>query len=136
MISNDVVELPEWSGRYGTFLTGRGKIISDFFYYKLPETLLIDVACDLLPVMKETLEKRISMDEVELEDLSERVSHFSLQGPRVPDLVEKVFGNVFPEQSYGVRKLDWRGALLRLVAKPELAESGCEPMVSYGQATA
>ena len=31
MISNDVKELPELAGRYGTFLTARGRIVSDFF---------------------------------------------------------------------------------------------------------
>ena len=130
MISNDVVELPEWSGRYGTFLTDRGKIVSDFFYYKLPETLLIDVACDLLPVMKETLGKYIIMDEVELEDLSDRMSHWSLQGPATSDLVEKAFDNALPSEPYGVREVDWKGASLWLICKPELAESGCELMVS------
>ena len=58
MISNDVAELAELAGRYGTFLTDRGKMVSDFFYYKLPETVLIDVVHDLLPVMKESLERQ------------------------------------------------------------------------------
>ena len=126
MISNDVVELPELTGRYGTFLTDRGKIVSDFFYYKLPATLLIDVARDLLPVTKETLEKYIIMDEVELEDLSAQRAHFSLQGPKAADLVETLFGNAIPGEPYQMRKVDWEGASLWLVAKRDLAESGCE----------
>lgn len=130
MISNDVVELPELAGRYGTFLTAWGKIVSDFFYYKLPESLLVDVSKDLLPVMKETLEKYIIMDEVELDDLSVHKAHFSLQGPRATDLVEKLFGIPIPSEPYGVREVVWEGSSLWLIAKPELAESGCELILS------
>ena len=126
MITNDVVELPELAGRYGTFLTAWGKMVSDFFYYKLPATLLIDVSRDLLSVLKETLEKYIIMDEVELEDLSSQRAHLSLQGPRASDLIEKLFGNAIPSEPYRVREEDWEGTPVWLVAKHELAESGCE----------
>jgi folate-binding protein YgfZ len=129
MISNDVVELPELAGRYGTLLTAWGKIVSDFFYYKLPGTVLVDVSKDLLSLMKETLEKYIIMDEVELADLSAHKAHFSLQGPRASDLVERLFGKSIPSGPHGVGKVDWEGNSLWLIAKPELAESGCELIV-------
>ena len=130
MISNDVVGLVDLAGRYGTFLTDRGKMVAEFFYYKLPEVVLIDLAHDLLPVTKETLGKYIVMDEVELEDVSARRAHFSLQGPRAPDLVEKLFGKAIPDQPYEVREVDWEGNTLWLVAKPELADSGVELILS------
>ncbi len=81
MISNDVKELPEWAGRYGTFLTARGRIVSDFFYYKFPEQIILDITTDLLAKTVQTLEKYIVMDEVDLKDVSTDSSHFSLQGP-------------------------------------------------------
>ncbi len=66
MISNDVKELSEWGGRYGTFLTARGRIVSDFFYYKFPEQITLDITTDLLAKTVQTLEKYIVMDEVDL----------------------------------------------------------------------
>jgi len=134
MISNDVVELSELAGRYGTLLTDRGKMVADFFYHKLPETVLIDVSHDLLSGMKESLEKYIVMDEVELEDISARTAHFSLQGPKSPDLVEKLFGKAIPGQPYEVREVDWEGNPVWLIAKPELADSGCELILSRATA--
>jgi folate-binding protein YgfZ len=130
MISNDVVELSELAVRYGTFLTDRGKIVSDFFYYKLPEILLIDVSKELLPVMKETLEKYIIMDEVELEDLSVQRVHFSLQGPKASELVLKLFETAIPSEPYQVMEVDWEGSPGWLIAKQDLAESGCELIFS------
>jgi folate-binding protein YgfZ len=130
MISNDVVELPELAGRYGTLLTDRGKIVSDFFYYKLPEILLIDVSKELLPVMKETLEKYIIMDEVELEDLSGQRVHFSLQGPKASELVLNLFETAISSEAYQVKEVDWEGSPGWLIAKQDLAESGCELIFS------
>ncbi|MEE8349308.1 MAG: glycine cleavage T C-terminal barrel domain-containing protein [Acidobacteriota bacterium] len=129
MISNDVTELSELAGRYGTLLTDRGKLVADFFYYKLPETLLIDVSMTLLPVMQETLQKYIIMDEVELTDLSSQWGHFSLQGPRASELVDKLFETSVPDEHYHLKEVNWAGTVVWLIAKPDLFEMGCELIV-------
>lgn len=126
MISNDVLELPELCGRYGLLLTARGKMTADFFYYKLPEVLLIDVADVLLPVMQDTLQRYIIMDAVEINNASTKMAHLSLQGPKTQDLVKKLFGGGIPSTCYGIKKVEWDGKALWMVAKNDLAEIGCE----------
>ena len=126
MISNEVKELPEWAGRYGTFLTPRGRIISDFFYYKFPEELMLDISTDLLDRTIEILEKHIIMDQVDLKDLSSERSHFSLQGPAASQLVQELFGSSGPAQQYAVQKVSWQDTTLLLIRKDELAECGFE----------
>ena len=126
MISNDVKELSEWAGRYGTFLTARGRIVSDFFYYKLPEQIILDITTDLLVKTVQTLEKYIVMDEVDLSDASSDSSHFSLQGPGASNLVQEVFGDSGPEEPYAVQEVQWQDTTLWLIRKNELAESGFE----------
>jgi len=130
MISNDVNELSEWAGRYGTFLTARGKIVSDFFYYKLPEQIILDITTDLLEKTIQTLEKYIVMDEVDLKDISGDSSHFSLQGPGASNLVQEVLGASGPEEQYAVQEVQWQETTLWLIRKNELAESGFEIVVS------
>ncbi len=129
MISNDVKELPEWSGRYGTFLTARGRIVSDFFYYKFPEQIILDITTDLLAKTVQTLEKYIVMDEVDLKDVSSHSSHFSLQGPGASNLVQELLGNSGPEEPYAVQEVKWQETTLWLIRKNELAESGFEMIV-------
>ncbi|MDA2935196.1 hypothetical protein MYX82_12775 [Acidobacteria bacterium AH-259-D05] len=126
MTSNDVVELPEWEGRYGTFLTARGKIVSDFFYYKFPEAIIIDVAADLLTVTLQTFEKYMVMDEVYLKDISGATAHVSVQGPAASSLVEELFSDSAPSKQYAVREVSWQNESLWLIRKEELAESGFE----------
>jgi len=129
MISNDVKELPEWAGRYGTFLTARGRIVSDFFYYKFPEQIILDITTDLLAKTVQTLEKYIVMDEVDLKDVSSHSSHFSLQGPGASSLVQELLGNSGPEEPYAIKEVKWQETSLWLIRKNELAESGFEIIV-------
>ncbi len=126
MISNDVKELPEWAGRYGTFLTARGRIISDFFYYRFPDELMLDISPDLLARTIEVLEKHIIMDQVSLKNISKERNHFSLQGPAALELVQELFGDSGPAQQYAVQEVTWQDTTLLLIRKDELAECGFE----------
>ncbi len=130
LISNDVEGLPEFSGRYGTLLTPTGKIVSDFYYYRFPEFLLVDIEPALLPKTMETLENYIIMDEVYLKDISDDVAHFSVQGPRSPELLEKLFGLPGPLAQYRVQETKWEGEWTWIIGKNELARVGCEIMLS------
>lgn len=126
MISNDVLELSDWTGRYGTLLTARGRIIADFFYYNFPDFLLVDIRRDLLTRTVEALQKHIIMDEVEIEDISLKMHHLSLQGPRSFELVEEVFGVSAPSKKQRVRIVNWEQTEIWLIRKDELAEYGME----------
>ena len=130
LISNDVEGLPEFSGRYGTLLTPTGKIVSDFYYYRFPEFLLVDIEPALVPKTMETLENYIIMDEVYLKDISDDVAHFSVQGPCSSELVEKLFGLPGPLPQYRVQETKWEGEWTWIIGKNELAQAGCEIMVS------
>ena len=129
MISNEVENIPDWSGRYGTFLTPRGRIISDFFYYRFPEGLILDIRSDLLVKTVEVLDRHIVMEEVFLKDVSAEWEHWSLQGPESGKLVEELFASSGPTTQYGVEDLQWGGGVVRLVRKEELASPGFEVMV-------
>lgn len=126
MVSNDVLELSDWAGRYGTLLTARGRIIADFFYYKFPDLLLVDIRRDLLTRTLEALQKHIIMDEVEIQDVSLKMQHVSLQGPRTLKLVEELFGVSAPSNQQRVRAVQWDQTKIWLIRKDELSEYGME----------
>ncbi|MFQ5738978.1 MAG: YgfZ/GcvT domain-containing protein, partial [Acidobacteriota bacterium] len=120
MISNDVRELEEWRGRYATFLTPRGKMVCDFYFYKLPDFVLIDLDSSLLSRMMETLGKFIIMDDVSLEDASQDWGHLSLQGPRSGELIRRLVEIETPHEDLQVVALSWRGQSGWLVRRNEL----------------
>ena len=129
MISNDVEGLEDYQGRYGTFLTARGKMVADFYYYRLPQMVLMDVDLALADRIREALEAYVIMDEVEL-SLSGRFSHFSLQGPRTGDLVQALFQAEVPARPLQVLAADWTGDSALLVQKADIGVAGCEILIS------
>lgn len=130
IISNDVSGLPDWCGRYGTLLTPTGKMVSDFHYYRLPDAVLIDLEPQLVSRTAQTLEKYIIMEEVSLKDVSTELAHFSLQGPRSAELLEKLFGHPGPANLYEVQPAQWNNALAWIVGKSEFSETGYEIVIN------
>tara|TARA_A100001037_G_scaffold306844_2_gene356946 strand:+ start:7978 stop:9045 length:1068 start_codon:yes stop_codon:yes gene_type:complete len=88
MISNDVLNLEDGEGKYGTFLTRQGKIISDLYLYKNKEhfRLLLPPGENLNFIA--SIEKFIIMEEVEIHDHSESLSMFGVFGPKVEDFLQ------------------------------------------------
>lgn len=129
MISNDVEGLDDYQGRYGTFLTARGKMVADFYYYRLPQLVLMDVESSLAERVRESLETYVIMDEVEF-SLSDHFSHFSLQGPWTGDLVRGLLQAEIPAQPLQVVKTDWNGDSALLIHKSDVGAVGCEILVS------
>lgn len=126
MISNDVKSLEENCGCYATFLAATGKMVSDFFCYKLAGRFLLDVSAGRARVLAETLERYIIMDEVLLQDFSSRRAHFSLQGPRSAEILRSLLETSLPAQELQVQEIPWQGETLYAVRRGELAETGFE----------
>src|SRR5690606_25001229 len=129
MISHDVSSLDEYQGRYGTFLTATGKIVADFYYYRLPEQVLIDLSTAASSFI-EALEKFIIMDEVELQDISASWRHFSIHGQRSREFLADLFNTFPPEQSDQVVPCSWQAEELFWIRRDELSTPGYVVLLS------
>ena len=47
MITNEVQNLESLQGRHGALLRPTGKLVADFYYYRFPDHVLIDIAPSL-----------------------------------------------------------------------------------------
>ncbi len=126
MISNDVQELAEDAGRYATLLTANGRIVADFYFYKLAEEILVDLEGELAARFVTTLEKFVIMDDVTLEDAGGRWGHLSLQGPASLDVFGKAAGTEPPAAELSVARFDFGGASWLAVRKGFLHGVGVE----------
>lgn len=130
MISHDVEKLQENQGRYATFLTHNGKLISDFFFYKFRQHVLVDLNPGRAPGLVESLNRFVIMDDVELVDESPLWDHVSVQGPMAAAILEDLFSAPLPRERYEVREVPSERALL--INRAELAESGYEVLLPRG----
>ncbi len=126
MISNDLEQLPENAGCYATLLTANGRIVADFYCYKLPDQILLDVQGDSSGKLITTLEKFIIMDDVTLEDVTGRWSHIALQGPRALELFRETTGVTAPPQPLQLCSFESDGCSCLVIRKGSLHDVGLE----------
>ena len=95
MISGDVARLaegPSGGGCYATLLTNRGAIVADLHVGRLEDRFVLETAREWIPKTKETLERFIIADDVELRDLSSDLSVLGLEGPLAAEMLARACG--------------------------------------------
>jgi folate-binding protein YgfZ len=128
MISNDVLSLDTLQGRHGTLLRPTGKLVADFYYYRFPDHVLIDIASSIAGGFLETVQKLIVMDDVSFEDVSDHWGHLSIQGPKSGDLIRAVLNTPGPDRPLALVQVVWQGVVCWLIRKSELSDEGFEIM--------
>ena len=131
LLSNNVESLGEDTGVYTTLLTPTGKIIADFYCYRLAESVLLDVRMDLFDKLLTKLRKYIIMDDVELSDISSEYSHLSFQGPEVSQLLRSKLADVPDLPPLGIAHCVWEGHSVVVIRKDELSTTGFELLLPF-----
>jgi folate-binding protein YgfZ len=90
MLSNDVRTLGPGQGQKAAFLSRKGKLVSDLIVYALSESVLLEMEPERLAPLRDTLSRYIVSEDVMLEDRSEQESLISIEGPRAPDLLDRL----------------------------------------------
>ncbi len=87
MVSNNIRDLPAGHGNYNFVLTPQGRILGDLFLYNRGDHLLLDTTRAQAPKLLEILQKYIIMDQVELTEVSDKLTALAVQGPRAPEVL-------------------------------------------------
>jgi aminomethyltransferase len=88
MTTNHIQQLTPGQGCYVFFLTAQGKIIADAHVLCFPEYLLLDVEPEARAGVYQHLDKYIIADDVTLEDRSESMDVWAMEGPGAAALLE------------------------------------------------
>jgi len=113
MTTNHIQQLVSGQGCYAFFLNPQGRILADANILILPDRILIDVEPEVRERLYQHLDKFIIADDVTLEDASESLSAFGVEGPDAADALAKM-GAPVPEAPYS--HLDWNGAIVARVS--------------------
>jgi folate-binding protein YgfZ len=87
MLSNNVRDLAPEHGNYNFLLNAQGRILGDMYVYNRGDYLLLDTARWQAPKLLEVLNQFIIMDEVELTDISDKLTSLAVQGPRAREVL-------------------------------------------------
>ncbi|MGZ4832766.1 MAG: hypothetical protein ACXVZQ_07545, partial [Terriglobales bacterium] len=107
MVTNNIRDLAAAHGNYNFLLNAQGRILADLYVYNRGEYLLIDTARWQAPKLLEVMNKFIIMDEVELTDVSDRLTSLAVQGPSAREVLRDA-GLIFAEvEPLAVQDIAW-----------------------------
>ena len=124
MVTGNVRDLAPNRGTYSFLLNPQGHILGDLYIYNRGETLLLDTDCSQAARLREVFDKYIIMDDVEVTDISEKLTAIGLRGPQAAAVLEKCGVNAGGLQPLELRDLAWHDVGLSLIRSA--ASSGYE----------
>ncbi len=92
MLSADIKSLPPGAGTEGTFLTIKGKLVSNLTVFHEDDRLLIEMESGRVNAFIEGLSRYIISEDVTLESLQGDEASFSLEGPGANELFATLTG--------------------------------------------
>jgi aminomethyltransferase len=91
IVSNDVKNLAAGEGRLALLLNPQGRILAELEIYALADRLITLSHCSLRARTVETLDKYIIMDDVTLNDVSEKMGSFAIEGPQAARTLDHAY---------------------------------------------
>ncbi len=90
MVTNNIRDLPLGRGNYNFLLNAQGRILADMYVYNRGEYLLVDTDAWQAPQVLEIFDKYIIMDDVEVADVSGKLTALGLQGPKAGEVMRRL----------------------------------------------
>jgi folate-binding protein YgfZ len=125
--SNNIQALEDGRGALALLLNPQGRILAELEIYALPETLLVLSHVSLRERTVATLKKYIIGSQVKVEDLTERMGSFAVEGPRAAVLISDLCGIVLGEMvEMSVKEISIDGVSYYLLRRSHFGEVGAE----------
>jgi len=136
MVTNDVRGLTPGSGLYAAMLTSHGKLIADMRIYAQADGYWLDLHEELLPKVRQVLERHLIADQVDIRDRSEEFVVLALQGPASAELLSRLGIDAAKDlQEFQRVEATIEGASVRVIAASDSGEEGFIILVA-GEAAA
>ena len=108
MITNNIRDLALGHGVYSFVLTPQGRNQGDLVSYNRGDYLLATTDRAQAPSLTAVLERYIIMDQVEIEDISDKLASIGVAGPTGKEVLLRAGIDVTPLEAGQVIDMDWR----------------------------
>jgi aminomethyltransferase len=134
MLTNDVMKLMNGEGAYAAILTVKGRMLSDMRVYKESESVLLDLEPGMSMKVKDLLLKYRLSYKATVDDVTEELALFSVQGPESKNVLEAA-GITVPEiKEHGHFIAALNGIEIICAAADRTGEGGFDLYVPAGRA--
>jgi folate-binding protein YgfZ len=125
--SNNIQALEIGQGTLALLLNPQGRIQAELEVYALPEKLLVLTHTSLREQTVALLKKYVIGSQVKIEDLTDQMGSFSIEGPRAGAIVEQACGVKLAELAeMSIRDVTIEGIPCQLVRRSHFGEMGAE----------
>lgn len=127
MLTNNIQGLSTGRGCLALLLNPQGHILAELEVYAEAHRLLTVSHASVRERTAATLEKYIIMDDVQMEDLTEQVGSFAIEGPRAAAIVEQACGVALEEvPDLAIREVTIERIPGWMVRRSHFGEAGAE----------
>ena len=126
MVTNNIRDLAQGHGLYAFLLNPQGRILGDMVAYNCGDSLLVDTDRGQVEKILATFDHYIIMDDVEVNDLSEKLTAVGVSGPKSREVLMTA-GFAVPELvALQVQGVSWQGAQCSLVRGEQAQQDAYE----------
>jgi len=127
VLTNNIQALTEGRGALALLLNAQGHILAELEVYALREKLLTLSHASVRERTVAALDKYIIMDDVELEDTTDEVGSFAIEGPRAAVIVQQVCGVALEDvPNMAIREVTIERMPCQLLTRSHFGQPGAE----------
>lgn len=130
MVTNNIRDLAVGRGVYCFILTPQGHNQGDLVAYNRGDYLLATTDREQAPKVTATLQRYIIMDQVEVEDISEKLNSVGVAGPKSREILSNAGIDVVELEAGQVVDLEWRAIGISVARSPHPQIDGYEIWVA------
>lgn len=138
-ISNDVKGLQAGQTNSALMLNHKGHALALMQVFRRKDDIFVAVADRAGALVKQQLEQHIIFDQVNLQDLSDMISHYSLQGVQSETLLQHIFRDEWVEKGIkegGFEQFPWQDGKVLIAPQHRSAQGGFDIFVLQRDAQA
>lgn len=131
-ISNDVKGLQAGQTNSALMLNYKGHALALMQVFRREDDIFVAVAAGADGLVKQQLEQHIIFDQVNLQDLSATISHYSLQGVQSETLLRHIFKDLWVEEGIkegGFEQFPWQDGKVLITPQRRSAQGGFDIFV-------
>ena len=135
MVTNNVRDLPVGHGLYAFLLNPQGHILGDMYAYNRGDSLMIDTDQSQLERLLATFDHYIIMDDVEVTNLSDKLTAIGIAGPKVRDVLSSAGFEILQLEPLQFADMTWQNVAVTVVRGDNTSVESYELWLSPDQTT-
>jgi folate-binding protein YgfZ len=133
MVTNNIRDLAVGYGVYAFLLNPQGQILGDLYAYNRGESLMIESDRSQSPKLLATFDHYIIMDDVEVNDISEKLTAIGIAGPKVREVLRAAGFEIPQLEPLQLVDVTWRSIAVTVALGDDASVDAYELWLSPNQ---